>query len=126
MKVCLNCEKEFQEQRETAKFCSTNCRVKYHQKNNGKKTEKVTNLKLTVLYNSLLEVIEKIGKNSYAFSNPNQHANPLPKVPSIKRSFEYYQTARIECVDIQQWNELKEQIMNDPFLTSKQKTALTS
>ena len=45
--------------------------------------------------------------------------------PKIRRSFEYYQQARIDCMDIEEWAALKAQIMADDFLTPKQKNLLT-
>lgn len=61
MKDCLNCEKKFKEKRETAKFCSTNCRVKWHKKNGKKKKEAISEVQMQVLYNSILAAVEKIG-----------------------------------------------------------------
>lgn len=57
---CLNCEKEFTAKRETAKYCSTNCRVKWHKKHGSKKG--VSEIQVQVLYNSMLEMFSKFNK----------------------------------------------------------------
>jgi len=36
MKECLHCKGQFEEKRESAKFCSTSCRVMFNRKNKGK------------------------------------------------------------------------------------------
>jgi hypothetical protein len=59
MKECLHCKKEFEAKRDSAKFCSTSCRVMYHRKH-GKKKD-VTPLQMQVLYNSMLELVDKMG-----------------------------------------------------------------
>ena len=52
---CLECSKEFEAQRSSAKFCSTKCRVDYNRKGEGKETE----------------VVEEFLKTRVTISNPN-------------------------------------------------------
>jgi DNA-directed RNA polymerase subunit RPC12/RpoP len=59
---CLNCEKEFDAKRETAKYCSTNCRVKFFNKNG--KNGAVTKLDLKVVYNELLDLAQKLSASA--------------------------------------------------------------
>ena len=60
MKNCLNCTEEFEEKRETAKFCSTSCRVMYNRKHgkNGKIKEGVKESKIDFIYTAVLGLIE--------------------------------------------------------------------
>lgn len=59
MKVCLQCDKDISARRETAKFCSDNCKVKWNRKNGKANVSKV---QMQVLYNQILEVVGKIGQ----------------------------------------------------------------
>jgi len=59
---CLNCEKEFTQKRDTAKYCSDNCRVKAYNKRSGK-TAKPTIQMQSVLarFESALQKMEAMG-----------------------------------------------------------------
>jgi len=58
MKECLHCKKEYEAKRDSSKFCSVNCRVKFNRANGSK--NKVTGIQAQVLYNAMLEMVEKI------------------------------------------------------------------
>ena len=62
MKECLNekCKKEFENKKDTAKFCSTSCRVIWHRKNKGNPKGLTEKQKLDVLYNSILEMVTSV------------------------------------------------------------------
>lgn len=57
MKECLHCKKEFEPKKDTAKFCSTSCRVMNHQKKGKKKQEEIKPVQMQVLYNAVLEMV---------------------------------------------------------------------
>lgn len=62
MKDCLQCGEKYENKRETSKFCSDKCRVKYNRKN---PKQGVTKLQMQVLYNSVLALVQN-------------HTNELP------------------------------------------------
>ena len=130
---CLQCQKELVGKRDTAKYCSDNCRVKWNRKNVTKKD--ITKVQIQVLYNEILEMVERIKSvpmpnfydappiNKHFTDEPPQYLSPKPQ---IRRSFDYYRQARVECTNDEEWAELKDQILNDDFLSQKQKTLLTN
>lgn len=70
MNKCLQCQKEYKSKRPSSKFCSDNCRVKYHRNTKSEnKTKKsgVSKIELEVLYNKILDLVDK-------FENPNNPA----------------------------------------------------
>lgn len=72
-KECLNCQKEYQSERAKSKFCSNNCRVKWHRSNSPVQKEKnITKFQLQVLYNSIKDLIDKAGNLSFP---QNSHLN---------------------------------------------------
>ena len=80
MKECLNCKREYEPKRATSKFCSTNCRVLYHQKH-GK--SKIKPIQMQALYNSLMEAIDKMGKEPM----PNYFQGPKEATVVLKDPF---------------------------------------
>lgn len=56
-KKCLKCGKDFEVKRDSAKFCSTSCRVMWNRKNPSVQKKKAE-LRMDVIYNSILELIE--------------------------------------------------------------------
>jgi len=143
---CLGCEKEFEPVRSTAKFCSVKCRVKHFRKH-GKKDE-IKPYKVQILLNEFRGAIDefkdlmKSGSINYAPTPPNGfdgakfdkvvHDESLSfdtlKKPFLKpqRSFDSYRQARIDCESQEQWEALKEEILNDAYLSTKQKSLLTT
>lgn len=132
-KNCLKCEKSFEAEKETAKYCSVSCRVMYNRNNPKPKKEFSDPLvQAQVLYNAVLEMV---GKVNYGILPTNLSALPvkpfideLPMFthkPKIKRSFENYQQLKLDCESIEAWEELKIEIMASE-LSFKQKTLLTN
>jgi len=59
MKECLNCKKEYEPKRDSSKFCSTSCRVRWYQKHSKGKS-KVTTMDMQELYNAVLSAVNSI------------------------------------------------------------------
>lgn len=59
MKECLNCKKEYDSKRDTSKFCSTSCRVRWYQRHSRGKS-KVTPMDMQELYNAVLNAVNGI------------------------------------------------------------------
>lgn len=136
---CLKCEKEFIPKRETAKFCSTNCRVKWHVKNK----DATKSIQDKVVEKELLETIAefkeliKTTKINFSQITPSSYDGAkntvhyldevamFPKKPLIRRSFENYQQLKLDCESIEAWEILKSEILVSD-LSSKQKALLTS
>ena len=57
MKVCLHCNKEFENKKETAKFCSVSHRVMWNRENKNKPKGVTEKQRLEVLYNLILELV---------------------------------------------------------------------
>jgi hypothetical protein len=129
---CLKCEKEFEQKRNTAKFCSVSCRVGWHRMF-GKKNL-VTTIQMQVLYNEMMEAVAEIkrggvlkpinetwqGNQQYA-----QTGNLVKKQASgVVRTYAWYLQAKIDCQTSEDWLELSGQIDQDPSLTQKQKDSL--
>lgn len=124
MNKCLQCEKEYEAKRSSSKFCCDNCRVKYHRKNPKKSIGK---LELTVLYNSILELLER-GKFSeknipakekdyqQTFSNYDSEEIEEEEITT----FEDYKRLKFECENEDDWLTLSNRIRNDKHLTSRQ------
>jgi hypothetical protein len=133
---CLHCEKEYQPKKKTSKFCSTSCRVMWGRKNKSGLSQ---NAQMKVLVNTILDKLDKV-----VFMQPTPesfdgakfdiitHDEPLSfdalKKPFLKpqRSFDSYRQARVECESQEQWEALKEEILNDVNLSTKQKNLLTT
>lgn len=129
MNRCLNCENEYEPKRAASKFCSDNCRVKYHRKH-GKKNS-VSKFQLDVLYNSLLGLAERIEKGlpsvqqefkERQLSNSLNGLSNLGSVPKIKirRTFENFVTLKRECECEEDWLKLRQEIENADNLSQKQ------
>jgi hypothetical protein len=132
MKECLQCKKEFDAKRDSAKYCSDNCRVKWNRKNAVKKD--ISPVQLQVLYNSLLEMVGKINTAAlppfFDAEPPKNLARTEPPiyqkaVIKIKRSFDYYKQARIACQTEEEWIDLKNEILNSD-LSKTDKITLTT
>jgi endogenous inhibitor of DNA gyrase (YacG/DUF329 family) len=57
MKECLNCKKEFQERRSTARFCSNKCRSAF---NRGASGNKITKMQMQEMYNAIMGATEAL------------------------------------------------------------------
>lgn len=133
---CLQCGRNYEAQRLTSKFCSTNCRVKYNRKN-GNKEQKVGKIELDVLYNKILDLVTKmerplpdfINKPSYDGSSFNKYsfdeqAHYQEPKRDLIRTFEQYRQLKLECENEENWIALSEKIRNAPNLSAKQKQLL--
>lgn len=68
MKQCLHCKKEFQEQKETAKYCSTSCRVMFNRNKPKEKKAFTTESKLEVMCNAVMDMLTDI---KFSKTTPN-------------------------------------------------------
>ncbi len=134
MKQCLHCKKDFEEKRETAKYCSTSCRVMFNRNKPKEKKVFTTESKLEVLCNTVMDMLTNIkfsptANSSFDGKNTNgfilDETAMFPTKPKIRRSFENYQQLKLDCESVEVWNELKAEILTSD-LSSKQKVLLTS
>jgi hypothetical protein len=133
---CLRCETEFDAVRDSAKFCSANCRVKWNYKNKSTKKQ----ISFSVVENRVLELLDKLesklilsqtlpesydGKkfDKINFDEPTQWKE---KKRTVIRSFENYAALRKECENDEDWEKLKQEILNADNLTTKQRILLTT
>jgi hypothetical protein len=131
MKECLHCKKEFEPKRKNGKYCSANCRVSYFREH-GKKDVMSPNL-LQAVFNQVLETLSEIKKQHTPITQPthiyipqNEHITVSYKEPQkIRRSYDWYRQARIDCTSNDDWAELRQMIEADEFLTDNQKFNLT-
>ena len=128
---CLNCQKEFEPKRkDTAKFCSATCRVRYNRVN---PKDKVTKVQMQVLYNTMMERLGQIeykaateasydGKklDKITYDEPGQWQEPNPKT-YIKRTPAHWVDLRRDCTDADQYAKWLENLENDPYLTAREK-----
>jgi hypothetical protein len=102
---CLQCDNEFEHKRETAKFCSDKCKVKWHRKNPKKGA--VAKFELMTLYNEFKAAIQnlsmqdiKIVKSGYfvppemGFVETTSNGNPITNKPIYK-----HQLTEKECYE---------------------------
>lgn len=136
IRKCLQCGKDFEAKRDSAKYCSDNCRVKWNYANKDKKNK----LTFQVAENKLLDLIEKLetkitysavtpstydGKrvgSNYLLDEPAMFQQPKQK---IRRTYDWYANSRRECQTQEDWVELRQMIEADEFLTENQKFNLT-
>lgn len=79
-KQCLNCEKEYEAVRDTSKYCSDNCKVKWHRGNSDKNKEKpITKFQLQTLYNSVKFLVDELGTKVSVNGVPSIKGIDLPK-----------------------------------------------
>lgn len=132
MKQCLYCDKEFEAKRDSAKFCSTSCRVMHNRKHGKKNT--VTPVQMQALFNAMMEKLGEVGKIVAVTPKEAYDRPPLkitydepPKFlsPQIAlKSFEQWQREKRECETEEQWEEIKAGIKAATNLTQKQKDLL--
>lgn len=129
MKQCLNCHKEFEYKRESAKFCSDKCRATYNRKY---PKQSVSPIQMQVLYNAFLDAVEKIQysapKQVYDASKsaptiqdePFKYVKPIPKV-AVDAIMRKYVDDRRDCSCDEEYISWLERLENDERLTSKQR-----
>lgn len=93
MKNCLNCGYEFQEKKDSAKYCSVSCRVMYNRKN---PKDRVSKVQMQDLYNSVKELIEAAKNNPpapqyAALTNKGMEYGSTPVTATIVLEMTYNQ-----------------------------------
>lgn len=135
MKECLHCKKEFQEKKDTAKYCSVSCRVMFNRKH------KVKALKFAAASNNTLlaDLVEKVDRLlgeriNYAPTTPNSFDSDRintfrrdeasqwqePKF-SPKMSVADYVQERLQCDDVDSFNKWERKLEADLNLSQKEK-----
>jgi predicted nucleic acid-binding Zn ribbon protein len=123
IKTCLFCQTDFEAKRDTAKFCSDNCRVKWNYKNRNKSNGEIKPFQMQVLYTEIMKAVEIInGKNN--LPQPVGFVADKPKVKFITRSAEQWHELKRSCESQEEWMKVKEQILNDPNLPDKTKSLI--
>lgn len=129
MKQCLNCQKEFEYKREAAKFCSDRCRVQYNRKH---PKEGVTKVQMQVLYNEVLDLIQKaksepqqpyfgvVTKDEVRWGQPADE----PVKIRLKRPFRTLQALVNECESQEEYEPLRREIEEADHLTDREKAIL--
>lgn len=124
MKECLHCKKEFKNTKESAKFCSTSCRVMWNRKNGNKTKKALQPLELQVLYNSLLDAIEKFGNINGQHQGAVKVVVEQNVVQDDEKSFQQYLN---EIADLEYEQEFKDkatEIQSATNLSQKEKDLL--
>lgn len=134
MNNCLNCKEDYEAQRPTSKFCSDNCRVKYHKKNKrAAKAVLSPEQRLNIVYNKILEVLdnpavkELKGRTvsdllNYGVTDVKIPPQVVQKI--VPRDFTYYARRIRECESPEEYAPLKQEINEALHLTTKQKQSL--
>lgn len=143
MKECLHCKKQFQEKKDTAKYCSDSCRVMFNRNKPKVKKEVITELKMEVLYNAMLDLVSKVNfvpptidaydgsKTQMINVNEDGLWATKSKKPKIFRSKEYFQRIimngfelpeeHIAFVDEVNESNLSDRIKQDLIIASRVK-----
>jgi len=135
MKECLQCQGQFKSKSATVKFCSTNCRVKYHRKHPKPKKEVITELNMKVLYNAVLDLISNHSAElPKDFQNikqigvlkSNGEIEPMfPPKPKIRRSYANYIQLKAACENEDEWEILRTEILESDLPISQKATLTT-
>lgn len=127
-KECLECKKEYEAERNNSKYCSSNCRVKYNRKHGIKKS--VGKVELGVLYNSILELVEKLQRTPNSidyksskmfFENVNEFEEDTAPEIEERISLEEYIEMKQECETKEDWFILSNKVKHDKYLGQGQK-----
>ena len=133
MKLCLYCGKEFKEKKDTAKFCSVSHRVMWNRKNKSKPKGLSAEQKMNIVYNNVLKLLSSAalipvpnsptlaGDAHPSFTSKKEE----PKKILIKRTYANYQELRLDCSTAEEWQELKNEIINADSLSKQEKISLT-
>lgn len=135
MKSCEQCGTQFSFKRDSAKYCSTKCRVKW---NRAHPKIAVSKIQMEVLYTQMLDLVsemkERLEQQTKMSSQeipeikrvPNYFAPNIPKKEfKLVRTVENYLQLKEECECVEDWKNLKEEIMSSN-LSPKQKSLLTN
>jgi len=124
MKECLHCKKPFQQKRENAKFCSTSCRVMWNRKNGNKTKDVIQPFQMQVLYNSLLDAINKLGTNNQLPPVIGAVITETKPLVSNNKSFQQYMNEISDLEYDQEFKDKATEIQSDTNLSQKQKDLL--
>lgn len=133
-KECLNCKKEFEAKKDTAKYCSDSCRVMWNRSPLNKKEKGLTDLQqMKVMYNSLMEKIDKL-------SFPTIQVQPSAKLVSFdgivhqveekqqnarqSRTPAHWVELRRECESADDYAKWLQDLESDIFLTTREKSLI--
>lgn len=130
MKACLNCNNQYENKREASKFCSAKCRVAFNRKN---PQDRITKVQVQVLYNSMLEMMGKVGVSQERESQkPVQEAGKPLSFDLMKQAVQLPQVA-VQAIMRKYWDDKRElggqdeyndwlqKLYSDNRLTTKQK-----
>lgn len=129
MKQCMNCKKEFEYKRESARFCSDRCRAAYNRAN---PQQAITKVQVHVIYNEILELIERakaepqqpyFGVATKDGVNLGQTLKEPVKI-TLKRPFATLQALIDECQSIEEYEPLRKEIEEADHLTRREKDIL--
>lgn len=130
---CLNCKIKFEPKKSFAKFCSTNCRVKWNRKQ--PKKDVISKTQLQVLYNSILEAVGNINvKNGLpqpigaVFSNQSKNEpNNTAKVQvPLMSFFEVYKSELEFATNIEEIQATIKSAKGESDLSIQEKIKLES
>lgn len=124
MRECLNCKREYAFKRAASKFCSDKCRVSYNRKH--PRQPLVSQVQLQVLYNSLLEAVERLSNSTLPPTKTSLIAAPVPSQTNlpqvaIKAIMSSYWAEKVEIQDQDAYQSWLKRLNLDNRLTSKQK-----
>ena len=124
MKECLRCQKEFNAKRESAKFCSTNCRVQYNRVHGKKKA--ISTVQVQVLYNEILDMVNVVKKQGNGESRVVYHGNPIQAsvVPRSQKTVQQFLNEISELEYEQEYRDKADEIEQAIHLTEKQRNLL--
>lgn len=122
MKECFHCKNEFSPKKDSAKYCSDNCRVLAYQKRvrNGESGSGLSmRAKIDIIFNKV---------QNFNFEKPKsvQFNSPPPSLKQVNfiKDFTYYAKKIRECEIQDDYIILKNEITTAPNLTSKQRQVL--
>jgi len=126
--ICLNCNIDFNPKRPTAKFCSDNCRVKYHRKH-GKK-EAIKPFQMQALYNEIKEMVGRISVQD--LNKPTNQIQPFqqPQTNYVasavkqRKSPQEWVIEKREIEDPEIYRKWVKELEEDPYLSTKEKSLI--
>ena len=138
MKGCLHCKKEFEAKKGTAKFCSTSCRVMWNRKNGNKTKDAIQPFQMQVLYNSMMDLIDKtiakfgeipefeipIGILPSQNGIPDTISHTIKQKLGIEKTFQQYMNEISDLEYEQEFKDKATEIQAATNLSQKQKDLL--
>lgn len=133
MRECLKCKKDISDKHEKAKFCSTSCRVMWNRNPANKKQKGLTELQqVKVLCTAIMDRIDKMPIGGIAPQAAGQALLPNTIVPitqeqpkmRLKRTPAHWVELRRDCDDADSYAKWLDDLENDPYLTSLEKSQI--